>query len=62
MPDARDLGNQWSYVVCKGVQMTLVADHLDNAGFNAIAKSSIFESMYIINQVKTRLEMDVTAA
>ena len=42
--------------------MTTVADHLDNAGFNTIAKSSLLELMYIINQEKTSLQMDITAA
>ena len=51
-----------SYVFCKGVQMTIVADQLDNAGFNAIAKSPLLEPTYIINQGKTPLQMDVTAA
>ena len=41
-----------SYVFCKGVQMTTVADQLDNAGFNAIAKSPLLEPTYIINQGK----------
>ena len=57
-----DLRNLWSYVFCKGVQMTTVADHLDNAGFNTIAERSLLELMYIINQEKTSLQMDVTAA
>ena len=42
--------------------MTVVADQLYNAGFNAIAKNSLLDSMYIINQDKTHLQMDVTAA
>ena len=42
--------------------MTTVADHLDNAGFNTTAKSSLLELMYIINQEKTYLQMDITAA
>ena len=42
--------------------MTIVADHLGNAGFNTIVKSSLFESMYIINLEKTTLQMDITAA
>ena len=42
--------------------MTTVAGHLDNAGFNTIAKSSFLELMYIINQEKTSLQMDITAA
>ena len=41
--------------------MTGVANHLDSADFNAIVKSSLLESMYIINQEKTPLQMDVTA-
>ena len=41
--------------------MTIVADHLDNAGSNAIVKSSLLKSMYIINQRKTLLQMYVTA-
>ena len=45
-----DLRNLWSYVFCKGVQMAIVADNVDNAGFNAIAKSSLLESVYSINQ------------
>ena len=45
-----------------GVQMTTVADHLDNAGFNTIAKSSLLELIYIINQEKTPLQMAITAA
>ena len=53
LQNARNLCNVWSYVSCKGVQRTLVADHFDNAGFNAIAKSSLLESMHIINQEKT---------
>ena len=59
-----DLRNLWSYVFCKGVQMTTVhvADHLDNAGFNTIAESFLLELMYIINQEKTSLQMDITAA
>ena len=35
---------------CKGIHMTIVADHLDNNGFKAIAMSSLLESMYLINQ------------
>ena len=42
--------------------MTIVADHLDNAGFNTIAKSSLLELMYISHQEKTYLQMDITAA
>ena len=42
--------------------MTTVADHLDNAGFNTIAETSLLELMYIINQEKTSLQMDITAA
>ena len=38
LPKAGDLQNLWSYVFCKGVQMTTVAD-LDNAGFNTTAKN-----------------------
>ena len=57
-----DLRNLWSYVFCKVVQMTTVADHLDNAGFNTIAERSLLELMYIINQEKTSLQMDITAA
>ena len=38
LPNAEDLRNLWSYVFCKGVQMTTVANHLDSAGFNTIAK------------------------
>ena len=56
LPKAGDWRNLWSYVFCKGVQMTTLADHLDNAGFNTIAR------MYIINQEKTYLQMDITAA
>ena len=41
LPNARDLRNPWSYVSCKGIQITIVSDHLDNAGLNAIAKSSL---------------------
>ena len=62
LPKVGDLRNLWSYVFCKGVQMTTVADHLDNAGFNTIAKSSLLELMYFINQKKTSLQMDITAA
>ena len=64
LPKAGDLRNLWSYVFCKGVQMTTVADHLDNARFNTIAKSSLLELiyLYIINQEKTSLQMDITAA
>ena len=62
LPKVGDLRNLWSCVFCKGVQMTTVADHLDNAGFNTIAKSSLLESMYIINQEKTSLQKDITAA
>ena len=32
--------------------MTAIADQLDNADFNTIAKSSLLELMYIINQQK----------
>ena len=42
--------------------MIIVADHLDNAGFIAIAKSPLLESMYITNQGKTPLQMDVVTA
>ena len=42
--------------------MTAVADHLDNAGFNTIAKSSLLELMHIIHQEKTSLQMDIKAA
>ena len=42
--------------------MTLVADHLDNTGLNAIVKSALLESMYIINQEKTPLQIYVTTA
>ena len=42
--------------------MTTVADHVDNAGFNTIAESSLLELMYIVNQEKTSLQMDITAA
>ena len=42
--------------------MTAVADHLDKAGFNTTAKSSLLELMYIINQEKTSFQMDITAA
>ena len=42
--------------------MTTIADHLDNAGFNTIAKSSLLELMYIIHQEKTSLQMDIMAA
>ena len=52
LPKAGDLRNLRSYVFCKGEQMTTVADHLDNAGFNTTAKSSLIELMYIINQEK----------
>ena len=31
--------NLWSYLFCKGVQMTIVADYLDNAGFSTTAKN-----------------------
>ena len=41
--------------------MTIAADHLDNAGFNAIGYSYLLESMSIIHQEKTPLQMDVTA-
>ena len=52
LPNSRDLWNLCSYVFCKGVYMTIVANHFGNAGFNAIAKSSLLESKYIINQGK----------
>ena len=39
LPKTGDLWNLWSYVFCKGVQMTTVADYLDNAGFNTTAKN-----------------------
>ena len=42
--------------------MTTVADHLDNAGFNTTATSSLLELMYIINQEKTPPQMHITAA
>ena len=42
--------------------MTTAADNLDDAGFNTIAKSSLLESMYIIDQEKTPLQMDITDA
>ena len=37
--------------------MTTVADHLDNAGINTIAKSSLLELMYFINQEKASLNL-----
>ena len=43
LPNVSDLWKLWSYVFRKGVQMNIVAGHLDNAGFNAIAKSSLLE-------------------
>ena len=33
LPKVGDLRNLWSYVFCKGVQMSTVADHLDNASY-----------------------------
>ena len=36
--------------------MTIVADHLDNAGLNAIAKGALLESMYFYNEEKTPLQ------
>ena len=60
LPNAADLRNLWSYVFCKGVQMTTVGDHLGDAGFNTIAKNSLLELMY--NQEKTPLQMDITFA
>ena len=57
-----DLRNLWCYVFCEGMQMTIVANHLDNAGFSAITKSSLLESMYVINQEKAPIQMGVTAA
>ena len=61
LPKAGDLRNLWSYVFCKGVHMTTVADHLGSARFNIVAKSSLSELMYIIND-KTPLEKDIMAA
>ena len=58
----RDLRNLRSCVFCKCVQVTIVANHSDNAGFNASIKSYLLESMYIINQWKAPLQMDVMAA
>ena len=40
----------------------IVVGHLDNPGFNAITKSSLLESIFIINQEKTPLQMDVEAS
>ena len=54
--NARDLRNPWSYVSCKGVRITIVSDHLDNAGFNAIAKSSLSI------RIKHLSKWDVTAS
>ena len=62
LPNASDLWKLWSYVFRKGVQMNIVAGHLDNAGFNAIAKSSLLEKMSNINREKTPLQMNVTAS
>ena len=57
-------GELWHLSRCvgKGVQMTIVADHLNNAGFNIIAKSSLLELMYVINQENPPLQMDITGA
>ena len=60
MSNATDLRNMWIFVFSKGVQMNLVSDHLDNAGFNA--KSSLLKSIYIINQKKTPLRPFIIAA
>ena len=64
LSNGRDLWNLWRYVFCKGVPITLIADHLDNAGINTIAKNYLLESIRIniINQERTPLQMDVTAA
>ena len=57
-----------TYAICevmcfaRVVQIITVADHLDNAGFNTITKSSQLELINIINQEKTPLQMDITAA
>ena len=42
--------------------MTMAGDHSDNARFNAIVKSSLLESMYIVNQEKHPIQMEVTTA
>ena len=42
--------------------MTKVADHLDNLGFNTIAKSYQLELMHIINREETPLQIDIMAA
>ena len=57
LPKAGDL-----LCVLQGRTMTTVADHLDNAGFNTIANSSLLELMYIIHQEKTSLQMDITGS
>ena len=44
----------------KGAQMAIVAEHLDNAWFNAIAKIYLLESIYIINQEKAPTLMGIT--
>ena len=51
-PNAWNSVNLWSDVFSIGIQRTIISDHLDNAGFNVIAKSSLLESIYIINQEK----------
>ena len=52
LSNATDLRTPCGHVFCKGIHMTIVADHLDNTGFKAIAMSSLLESMYFINQEK----------
>ena len=43
------------------MHMTTVADHLGSARFNIVSKSSLSESMYIINE-KAPLQKDIMAA
>ena len=46
-----DLRNLWSYVFCTGVPMAIVADHLDDAGFNGITKGSLLSSVPTIKSL-----------
>ena len=36
--------------VCKDAQMTIVSDHLDNAGFSVTSRRFLLKSMYIIRR------------
>ena len=61
LPNARD-SVKLPVCIMQGGAVTIAADHLDNAGFYVTTKSSLLQSMHIISQDETHLQMDVTAA